>query len=47
MPILDGRNDRKLDEEIETFKNFTWYPPFCPRRNDRKLDEEIETTRCF
>ncbi len=42
MRGLLGRNDRKLDEEIETI-----IPCIrCRinhRRNDRKLDEEIET----
>ncbi len=36
------RNDRKLDEEIETMLYSSGTTPLL-RRNDRKLDEEIET----
>ncbi len=37
-----GRNDRKLDEEIETNKRQQPTKQYR-RRNDCKLDEEIET----
>ncbi len=42
--IVDSRNDRKLDEEIETrtADNRNQHHA-CDSRNDRKLDEEIET----
>ena len=37
-----SRNDRKLDEEIETLHRLAGTRGHR-RRNDRKLDEEIET----
>ncbi len=41
---IRGRNDRKLDEEIETTLVLIGYI-FYHGRNDRKLDEEIETRK--
>ena len=37
------RNDRKLDEEIETERDVRLQKCQYRSRNDRKLDEEIET----
>ncbi len=41
--VIDSRNDRKLDEEIETSTHLLYWYRDSQCRNDRKLDEEIET----